>query len=562
MTSWDGVRLFYRAWIPTRPTERALLLLHRGHEHSGRWDDVVRTLGLDDVAVFAWDMRGHGRSDGPRGGAPDIPCIVKDLEWFTRHLGCNHAVRREDVVVMGHSVAAVVLAAWVHDYAPPIRGMILATPAFRVRLYVPGALPLLRLRQRALGPGVVRSYVKPRLLTHDRDQARRYDQDQLIFRQISVNVLIDLHDVAARVVADAAAIRTPALILTAKNDWVVDNAATVRFADRLSSPIKTVRSYAGFRHAIFHERDRLQPIGDVRRFVKACFSDRACPPPDTDPRACTLAEHDRLRDAGGWRYLPMRWALRSVGLLSEGIRLGWRTGFDSGTTLDYVYQNRPGGLTALGRLIDRAYLNSVGWRGIRQRRVHLESLLHEAIRRLHADGRRVHVVDIASGPGRYVLEVLRSAPWTTSALLRDVRPQHIEAGRRLAETLGVRDVRYETADAFDRQSLAEIRPRPTIAVASGLYELFPENDRVLTSLRGLADALEPDGYLVYTNQPWHPQIEFIARVLRNSNGERWVMRRRTQEEMDALVRAAGFQKLQMEIDPWGIFTVSLARRAA
>ena len=31
--------------------------------------------------------------------------------------------------------------------------------------------------------------------------------------------------------------------------------------------------------------------------------------------------------------------------LSDGIRLGWATGFDSGRTLDYVYENRPRGRT-------------------------------------------------------------------------------------------------------------------------------------------------------------------------------------------------------------------------
>jgi hypothetical protein len=40
------------------------------------------------------------------------------------------------------------------------------------------------------------------------------------------------------------------------------------------------------------------------------------------------------------------------------------------------------------------------------------------------------------------------------------------------------------------------------------------------------------------------------------------MRRRTQGEMDELVRDAGFEKIAMEIDPWGIFTVSVARRVA
>jgi hypothetical protein len=50
----------------------------------------------------------------------------------------------------------------------------------------------------------------------------------------------------------------------------------------------------------------------------------------------------------------------------------------------------------------------------------------------------------------------------------------------------------------------------------------------------------------------------IARVLTNRDGQPWIMRRRTQQEMDDLVRAAGFRKLDMEIDDYGIFTVSLA----
>jgi len=79
-------------------------------------------------------------------------------------------------------------------------------------------------------------------------------------------------------------------------------------------------------------------------------------------------------------------------------------------------------------------------------------------------------------------------------------------------------------------------------------------------LRGLIEALEPGGYLIYTNQPWHPQVEFIARVLRNREGKPWIMRRRTTAEMDELVRVAGFDKTEMEIDEWGMFSVSVARR--
>ena len=40
------------------------------------------------------------------------------------------------------------------------------------------------------------------------------------------------------------------------------------------------------------------------------------------------------------------------------------------------------------------------------------------------------------------------------------------------------------------------------------------------------------------------------------------MRRRTQQEMDQLVAAAGFVKCEQRVDEWGIFTVSIARRSA
>ena len=80
------------------------------------------------------------------------------------------------------------------------------------------------------------------------------------------------------------------------------------------------------------------------------------------------------------------------------------------------------------------------------------------------------------------------------------------------------------------------------------------------SLRGVADAMAAGGFLLYTGQPWHPQVEFIARVLSNREGQAWIMRRRTQAELDELVRAAGFEKVRQEMDSWGIFSVSLARR--
>jgi SAM-dependent methyltransferase len=248
--------------------------------------------------------------------------------------------------------------------------------------------------------------------------------------------------------------------------------------------------------------------------------------------------------------------------LSGGIEIGWRSGFDSGLSLDYVYKNEPTGWSPLGRLIDKSYLNSIGWRGIRQRKANLNRTLRDVILKMHGENRPLRILDIAAGAGRYVIESIRDMPnIPISATLCDYKEENVEAMRALADELNVNGaVIARRGDAFDRESLAKIQPRATIGIVSGLYELFPSNEPVLTSLRGLADAIEPGGYFIYTNQPWHPQLEFIAHVLVNREGERWIMRRRTTAEMDELVRAAGFEKVDMEVDPWGMFTVSVARR--
>ena len=117
---------------------------------------------------------------------------------------------------------------------------------------------------------------------------------------------------------------------------------------------------------------------------------------------------------------------------------------------------------------------------------------------------------------------------------------------------------HEEGDAFSADSIARVEPKPNIAIVSGLYELFDSNEKLRTSLAGLAKALPMNGYLIYTNQPWHPQLDFIARVLPNRDGDPWVMRCRSQAEMDQLVAEAGFKKIDMRIDEWGIFTVSIA----
>jgi len=569
----DGVELFYRHWPAAAPGERprAVVLFHRGHEHSGRLQHIVDELGLDDFAMFAWDARGHGLSPGARGDSPSLAASVHDVDCFVRHVSDEHGIPMEDIVVLAQSVGAVLVATWAHDYAPKVRCLVLASPAFKVRLYMPFARTGLKLLQRLRGNFFVNSYVKAQFLTHDPERILSYQRDPLITRAISVRMLLALYDAADRVIADAGAIQLPVQLLTSGADWVVHKPPQRRFFFGLGGRHNEHHLLPGFFHDTLGEKNRAVALEKIRAFVLRMFER---PPPlpallDADRQGFTFEEEARLKQPlpayspKGLAFALMRRLLRSPGALSEGVRLGIETGFDSGSTLDYVYRNEARGDGFLGRTLDRAYLDSVGWKGIRVRRQHLEQAIAEAAQKLTAKRKALRIVDIAAGHGRYVLSAVKGLDKPpASVLLRDYSDINVSHGNALIEQLELGKVaRFIQADAFDEADLAALKPKPTLAIVSGLYELFPDNALVSASLRGLGRAVGKNGYLLYTGQPWHPQIEFIARVLTSHRDNRpWVMRRRTQAEMDALVAEAGFEKQAQWVDEWGIFTVSLALR--
>lgn len=570
----DGVELFYRHW-PAVPANdeprRAVVLFHRGHEHSGRIGHLADELDLPGFDVFAWDARGHGQSPGARGDSPSFGTSVRDVQTFVEHIAATHGIAISDMAVVAQSVGAVLASTWVHDYAPPIRSLVLASPAFKVKLYVPFARPGLKLARAWRGNFFVNSYVKAKFLTHDPERIASYDSDPLIAKAISVNVLLGLYEAADRVVADAQAIQVPTQLLISGSDFVVHRKPQQRFFDNLGTARKELHILPGFFHDTLGELNREQAVTRARRFILECFA-RAPERPDlrdADRFGYTCAEAEALATPlPSWSIRDLYWRatranMRLGRLLSDGINLGFQTGFDSGSTLDYVYRNQPAGAGPVGRMIDRTYLESAGWRGIRQRKVHIEELLRLAMASLREQGREVRILDIAAGHGRYILEALQGVePLPESVLLRDYSELNVREGSALIERLGLKErARFVQGDAFDGADLAAVEPKPSLAVVSGLYELFADNAMVSGSLAGLGEAVEEVGYLIYTGQPWHPQLELIARALTSHRaGQAWVMRRRTQLEMDQLVEAAGFRKLAQRIDEDGIFTVSLARR--
>lgn len=588
--AYDGTAIYYRYWL-TMPLEgikqtsqplRQVILLHRGHEHSGRLAELGQQFAAAGYQVFAWDARGNGRSGGIKDHAESVTELERDLDGFVQLVIGQTGIAIEDTLIVASSIGAVLAAAWVHDYAPNIRGMILGTPALSIRLYMPFAIPSLKVA-RALGlMSRVSSYVKAQVLTHDKDAQQAYNADPLISNSISTDLLIDTHATGQRLLDDASAITVPTFILCAGKDYVVDKQAERDFYEAINTTNKRWQLYPDSYHAIFHETNKADVFADCIEFADQVFSTDV-KAPDLSLAHLNSASKDKVDRLAIKPFNPSfaitRFAMQKFGHVSDAIATGLEHGFDSGHSLDHVYYNQPSGQNKFGQAVDKFYLSNIGWQGIRIRREHILELAREALADIEDKNQSItkpyqsKLLDIASGHGFYAFDLLTEFE-DLHAELRDYEMHNIQALQAKAEQLEITN-RVITCqkDAFDPASYSNMQKRSAnakslddkkfdIAIASGVFELFSDNTLPATALAGIYDSLKSDGYLLYTNQPWHPEQEFISKILNNHRGSSWVMRCRSQAEMDQLVENAGFKKVAMRIDRFGIFTVSLAIKTA
>lgn len=262
-----------------------------------------------------------------------------------------------------------------------------------------------------------------------------------------------------------------------------------------------------------------------------------------------------------FKWALVRFFLNTIGRLSYGIRIGFKHGFDSGTMLDYVYKNNPQGLLFIGKIIDKQYLNGAGWVGIRQRKIHLKGVVREVIESNRKINKPTVIMDVASGPCRYLIETIQEHPkYDLKIICRDMDEAGLDQGIQLCNQLGIKKIKYEKADAFSLEALKSANPKPNTIIVSGLYELFTNDEIIKKSMNSIAAVLNPGDYFIFTNQPYHPQLELIARTLPNRLKEYWVMRLRPETQVKSWATAAGFKHIKTLLDTYGIFSVHLFQK--
>lgn len=281
----DGIGVFYRRWVPKGDVRAIVVIVHGASEHSGRYARFAEVLIGEGYAVYALDLRGHGRtaaSTGPgRIGPRGMEGVLDDVgELIAR----ARAEQGEcPVVLFGHSLGSLVVHAFVQAHGDDVDAYVLsatmgptdATPelAAGIRGAVDAGMadePLDILGGFSSDGAATRT--KFDWLSRDPEEVDKYIADPLCGDDLPLTygfVAAMLESITEAQEAEGIACvpkHLPVLLITGEEDPVSDGAVQVRQVERLLRDARldvTAKYYPGARHELLNETNRGEVHGDL-----------------------------------------------------------------------------------------------------------------------------------------------------------------------------------------------------------------------------------------------------------------------------------------------------------
>ena len=126
----DGVSVAYRRWEPDGDVRGVVQIVHGASEHSGRYGRLAVALTERGFAVYAMDLRGHGRTAESTGigrfGGVSVDRVLEDVHAVQLVIAERHpGVPR---VLLGHSMGSMIALASAERNGAGLVGLALSGP--------------------------------------------------------------------------------------------------------------------------------------------------------------------------------------------------------------------------------------------------------------------------------------------------------------------------------------------------------------------------------------------------------------------------------------------------
>ncbi|HZD67570.1 MAG TPA: alpha/beta hydrolase [Actinomycetes bacterium] len=256
----DSVPLLAQTWSPDRAPTGVVCLVHGLGDHSGRYRHLCSALVGAGYAVAAFDLRGHGRSDGRRGHTlidetmNDIDLVLDDTRRRFGSIPC---------FLYGHSLGGLLVLAYALRRRPALAGVVASGPALHTALREQKAKVLaVRALGRLLPRVTLPSGLEDSLLSRDPEVVAAYRADPLVHSRASLGFAMGALATIDWTLAHADRFPLPLLILHGGADRLNYPSGSRAFADRAGGDC-TLKIYQGLYHEIHNEPERQRMLDDL-----------------------------------------------------------------------------------------------------------------------------------------------------------------------------------------------------------------------------------------------------------------------------------------------------------
>lgn len=257
----DGTKISYRSWEPDAAPRAVVVIVHGLAEHGGRYHHVAEMLAGRGYAVMVPDLRGFGVSGGHRGH-------LERWEHYLHDLAVDVAAARArnlKVVLLGHSLGAVVALSYALGKGPDPDLLVLSAPAIDTDL--PRSKKLAARVLGAIAPRIrIPNGLRGDQLSTDPTVGEKYFADPLVHTHTTVGLgrLALAAGEACR--RDLTNLKVPTLVLHGGRDSIVP--------PRVSEPLGDLAVVErvvlpGYRHEVFNEEGGSVAVGRVADWIES-----------------------------------------------------------------------------------------------------------------------------------------------------------------------------------------------------------------------------------------------------------------------------------------------------
>jgi len=253
----DGLDIFAQGWEPMdRPAKAVVCLVHGMGEHSSRYTHVAEAFGKEGYVLFGADLRGHGRSGGPRGHFPSIEAVIQDIDILfeqvrTRYPGLP-------LILYGHSLGGILVLQYALKRKPDVKGVIATGSALHTALE---KQPIKVLAAKILGSLMPNSSIASGLdvkaLSHDEKVVLAYKNDPLVHDRISLGFGKIMLGVSKWTLEHASEFPVPLLLIHGTEDAIALPSSSIDFASAIDQNCALVLWEGGY-HEVHNEPEQAE----------------------------------------------------------------------------------------------------------------------------------------------------------------------------------------------------------------------------------------------------------------------------------------------------------------